>query len=152
MIKKILITTTLALGMLFISNIVGINYFSDSVSAVPGTTTAPTTSVPPTTGSSSGSGATTACENLKRIDPGATCDTDIRTKVSSVRDNVISTIIYIIGVLCVIMIVVGGLMFVLSSGDPGKVKSARDMIIYSAIGLAVAIFAQAIVSFVLSRF
>ena len=56
MIKKILITTTLALGMLFVSNIVGINYFSDSVMAATTTTTKkPAVTTPTTAAGGSGS-------------------------------------------------------------------------------------------------
>ena len=47
------------------------------------------------------------------------------------------------------MIVIGGINYALSQGDPGKVKKAKDTILYGVIGLVVALLAFAIVTFVL---
>ncbi len=57
----------------------------------------------------------------------------------------------IIGAFAVLMITVSGLRYVLSAGDPEKAKRARNGIIYSLVGLAVAIAAEAIVAFVVGR-
>ena len=48
------------------------------------------------------------------------------------------------------MIIIGGINYALSQGDPGKVKKAKDTILYGIIGLVVALLAFAIVQFVLS--
>ena len=50
--------------------------------------------------------------------------------------------------IAVIMIVIGGLRYTLSNGDAGRVKSAKDTILYSVIGLVVALLATAIVALV----
>ena len=42
------------------------------------------------------------------------------------------------------MIIVGGIMFLLSGGDPQKVGRAKSLLFWSAIGLAVLLLAQAI--------
>ena len=63
--------------------------------------------------------------------------------------NVLSTMFMIIGVIAVVMIVIGGIKYMTSMGDPGKVQSAKNTILYSVIGLIVAISAFAIVNFVL---
>lgn len=60
-------------------------------------------------------------------------------------------IIYLAGALSVIMVVFGGLKYILSNGDANGTKQAKDTIMYALIGLAVAILAQAIVVFVLSK-
>lgn len=65
--------------------------------------------------------------------------------------QVTQTIIYITGAISVIMIVVGGLKYVLSGGDSSGVQSAKNTILYAIIGLVVTLFAQVIVSFVLSK-
>lgn len=65
--------------------------------------------------------------------------------------QITQTIIYITGAISVIMIVVGGLKYVLSAGDSAGVQSAKNTILYAIIGLVVTIFAQVIVSFVLSK-
>lgn len=65
--------------------------------------------------------------------------------------NVIKLLIIIIGAASVIMIMIGGFKYITSTGDSAKVNSAKDTILYAIIGLAVAIMAQSIVSFVLMR-
>ena len=55
------------------------------------------------------------------------------------------------GVIAVIIIIISGFRFINSGGDSGKVASARNGIIYSAIGLLVIIIARVIVSFVLNN-
>lgn len=57
----------------------------------------------------------------------------------------------LVGVASVIGIILGGLRFVLASGDSGSVSKARNMVIYSVVGLVIAIFARAIVVFVISK-
>jgi hypothetical protein len=65
---------------------------------------------------------------------------------------IINTLLYIIGIIAVIMIVVGGIRYSLSGGNASQVKEAKDTILYSVIGLVVAIMAYAIVNFVLNWF
>jgi hypothetical protein len=55
------------------------------------------------------------------------------------------------GIISMFIMTIAGLRFVMSGGDSGKIESARGAIIYSAIGLAVALSAQAIVSLVLNN-
>lgn len=66
-------------------------------------------------------------------------------------NTVINVIIGIIGMLAVIMIIVGGINFVLSQGDTAKVTKARNTILYGVVGLVVALLAFAIVNFVLTN-
>ncbi len=56
-----------------------------------------------------------------------------------------------IGVVAILVIIIGGIKMTLSSGDAGKVKGARDQVIYACVGLIVAALAQAIVWFVLRK-
>lgn len=60
-------------------------------------------------------------------------------------------IIYAVGVVSVIIIIVGGIRYIASAGDPNGTKGAKDSILYALVGLVVALFAQALVAFVLSR-
>ncbi len=66
--------------------------------------------------------------------------------------NGINLLLYIVGTLAVVMIIVGGLKYVTSGGDSGKVGEAKNTILYSIIGLIVAILAFAIVNYVIDRF
>ncbi|HUD11345.1 MAG TPA: pilin [Candidatus Saccharimonadia bacterium] len=54
----------------------------------------------------------------------------------------------IVGGLAMIFIVVGGIQMALSAGNSKRVEQAKETILYSAVGLAVAIGAYAIVSFI----
>lgn len=55
------------------------------------------------------------------------------------------------GVAAVILIIVGGIQYVISSGDSTNVQNAKNTILYAIIGLIVALLAQAIIAFVLTR-
>jgi hypothetical protein len=70
---------------------------------------------------------------------------------SGAVSNVLEIVLGIIGALALLMITVSGLRYVLSAGDPQKAKQARNGIIYSLVGLAVAISAEALVVFVVNR-
>jgi hypothetical protein len=63
---------------------------------------------------------------------------------------IINVILGVLGLIAVVVIIIGGVMFVTSSGDPGKVKKGKDTILYGIIGLVIALLAYAIVNFVLT--
>lgn len=63
--------------------------------------------------------------------------------------NIISTVIGILGIVCVIIIIMGGVQYMTSSGDAGKVKKAKDTILYGVIGLIICVLAFAITQFVI---
>ncbi len=63
--------------------------------------------------------------------------------------EVIRMAFVVAGIISVIVIIIAGIQFTLSSGDPGKVNTAKNSIIYALIGLAVCIFATTIVTFVI---
>ena len=62
--------------------------------------------------------------------------------------NVINIMLYIIGAAAVIMLIWGGIRYTTSGGNQNAVTSAKNTILYSIIGLVIAIFAYAIVNFV----
>lgn len=70
----------------------------------------------------------------------------------SIMGTVIDLMLYTLGIISVIMIVVGGIRFATADGDPSGIKSARNTVIYSVVGLIVAILSFAIVNFVLGEF
>ena len=70
------------------------------------------------------------------------------------QGNVIAILNAVIGVLsfvCVVVIIIGGVTYMTSSGDTSKVKKAKDTILYGVIGLVVCVLAFAIVNFVISK-
>jgi len=83
---------------------------------------------------------------------GATCDVTTGTNnVQTLLTNIINWFSIIVGVIAVIMIIVGGLKYITSGGESGKVSSAKTTIIYALIGLVVVALAQLIVHFVLGQ-
>lgn len=70
---------------------------------------------------------------------------------SSILYKIIQTVTIITGAVSVIMIMVGGFRYIVSGGDSSATKAAKDTILYAVIGLAVTIFAQTIITFVLSN-
>lgn len=63
--------------------------------------------------------------------------------------DIINILLFVIGFVAVLMIIVGGIRYVTSGGDSNSVSSAKNTILYSVIGLVVALMAFAIVNFVL---
>ena len=70
---------------------------------------------------------------------------------SGTFSKITSILLFIIGAIAVIMIVIGGLRYVLSGGDSSQITAAKNTILYAVIGLIVAIFAWAIVDFVIDN-
>ena len=66
--------------------------------------------------------------------------------------RIANALIFLVGAISVIMIIIGGLRFVVSMGNPKHVKAARDTIFGAIIGLAIAISSYAIVNFVIGAF
>lgn len=64
----------------------------------------------------------------------------------------VNALLFLIGLVAVIMIIFGGFKYITSSGDAGKLESAKNTILYAVVGLLVAILAFAIVNFVISTF
>lgn len=63
--------------------------------------------------------------------------------------NIINWVMGIIAIVAVIVIIIAGIQFMTSNGDPGKVKKAKDAILYAVIGLIVIILAATIVNLVI---
>ncbi len=63
---------------------------------------------------------------------------------------IINVILGVVGFVAVVMIIMGGISFITSQGDSGKVTKAKNTVLYGIIGLVVALLAFTIVNFVLS--
>ncbi len=66
--------------------------------------------------------------------------------------NIINTLLFLLGIIAVIMIIIGGIRYTTSNGDASGTKGAKDTILYAVVGVIVAIMAYAIVNFVLGAF
>lgn len=66
--------------------------------------------------------------------------------------TIINVMLFIAGALAVIMIIYGGIRYITAHGDEKQVKVAKDTIVYSVVGLIIAILAYALVTFIFDRF
>lgn len=64
----------------------------------------------------------------------------------------INMLLAAVGVLSVVMLIWGGILYTTSAGNNDKVKSAKNTILYAVIGLVVALFAFAITQWVVATF
>lgn len=90
-----------------------------------------------------------ACEGVAMT--GGDCSSNASFSVEHTVKTVIYIFSWIVGVVSVIMIIVGGLKYVTSNGDSNNVNSAKNTILYAVIGLIVVAMAQVIVKFVLKQ-
>jgi high-affinity K+ transport system ATPase subunit B len=65
--------------------------------------------------------------------------------------NVLSIIFAAFGGVALIVIVLAGLRYTISQGDPSAVTKAKNTIIYAFVGLIISLMAFTIVTFVLSN-
>lgn len=65
--------------------------------------------------------------------------------------NAIQIAFAIAGSIAVIIIIIAGFRYILSSGDPQEAAKAKNTILYALIGLVVIVLGSAIVRFVINR-
>lgn len=66
--------------------------------------------------------------------------------------TITNVLLFIIGAISVIMLIIGGIRYVVSGGDSGAVTAAKNTILYAVIGIVVALLAYALVNFVIGSF
>jgi hypothetical protein len=80
------------------------------------------------------------------------CSSATTDKADSMVKIIINTLLSLLGIVSVIMIIVGAIRYTASAGDSSRVKAAKDTVMYSVVGLIVAILSFTIVNFVLDKF
>lgn len=63
-------------------------------------------------------------------------------------NRVTSILLFIVGALAVIMLIFGGIRYIVSGGDQANVTAAKNTILYAIIGIVVALLSYALVAFV----
>ena len=63
-----------------------------------------------------------------------------------------NVMLFVVGAISVIMVIVGGLRYVISGGNSSNITAAKNTILYAIVGLIIAIMAYAIINFVLESF
>jgi hypothetical protein len=70
---------------------------------------------------------------------------------NSILAKVVNILSLVSGVVAVIVILIGGVKMITSSGDSNSVASARQTVMYAVVSIIIVVFAQIIVRFLLSR-
>jgi hypothetical protein len=69
-----------------------------------------------------------------------------------VFQTIANTLIFLVGAIAVLFLIIGGLRYVISNGDPKAVESAKNTILYAIVGIIIAILSFAAVQFVIKTF
>ena len=95
-------------------------------------------------------GALDPLESVCKTNGGAICDNKDDDGKTLIAD-IVSTLLFIVGAISVVMIIFSGILYATSSGDAGKVARAKNTLTYSIVGLVVAFIAFAIVTWVVAQ-
>lgn len=71
--------------------------------------------------------------------------------LGAIIKQITNAMFFIVGALAVVMIIYSGIRYTTSAGNPAGVTAAKNSLMYSIVGLVVAILAYAIVNFVVTR-
>lgn len=107
-------------------------------------------------GSGGGSGLNVfdgACKGTTGVSGSASdiCGANKQDDFSNLMTNIINTILLVLGMIAVLMIIIGGIRYTTSNGESAQITAAKNTILYSVVGLVIAILSFAIVNFVLAR-
>lgn len=101
--------------------------------------------------------AATGCDiTTGGINNGIECATPEESKKQLVGDGgifqtIVNILLFIVGAISVIMLIVGGIRYVVSGGDQSAVTGAKNTILYAIVGIVVAFLAYAAVNFVITQ-
>lgn len=89
-------------------------------------------------------------DNLGCVDGAPTISS--LSDIIRIVENLIRILIAISGALAVILILAAAVYYVISGGDPSKIKRAKDILLNTVIGLVLIISAYAIVTYIAGGF
>jgi hypothetical protein len=66
--------------------------------------------------------------------------------------TITNVLLFVVGAVSVIMLIIGGIRYVVSGGDSTAVQGAKNTILYAIVGIVICLLAYAVVSFVIGSF
>lgn len=78
-------------------------------------------------------------------------DTNPIAGKNGILARVTNIVTYIAGIASIILIILGGIRFITSEGDPNSVKSARNTVFYALIGILVILVSRALILYVIGQ-
>lgn len=87
------------------------------------------------------------------IQDGANCAAPIGAEPNLFADGgifqkITNALLFLVGAISVVMLIIGGIRYVVSAGDQNAVTGAKNTILYAVVGIVVAFLAFAAVRFV----
>ena len=76
-------------------------------------------------------------------------DDNLPKTVWTIILTVLSDLFYVAGVLAVVLIIVSGIQFIMSAGDPGAAAKAKKSLTVTIVGLVITLLASVIVNTIL---
>ncbi|MEK7580570.1 MAG: hypothetical protein AAB465_03115 [Patescibacteria group bacterium] len=73
------------------------------------------------------------------------------TDVTVIIGRIINIVLGFLGLIAVVIIIIGGFMWMTSGGDEPKIKKAKDLILNGVIGLLIIVISYAAARFVVER-
>jgi len=70
---------------------------------------------------------------------------------NGIFQTITNILLFLIGAISVIMLIIGGIRYVLSNGDSNAVVGAKNTILYAIIGIVVAFLAYGAVNFIITQ-
>ena len=92
-----------------------------------------------------------AAENPFQVQPPSSLD-NTPSSVNDIIQPIVNTLLYVVGIASVVVIIIAGLMYTTSAGDPAKTKAAKDAILYAVVGLVLSLMSYAIANFIFTKF
>lgn len=92
------------------------------------------------------------CQGVGQVTGGSNCaPTGSVTDVNGVVRTALRIFQVIVGIIALVFVVLAGQRFITSAGEAQKVVSARNTLLYAAVGIVVVAFSELIIQFVLNR-
>jgi hypothetical protein len=82
---------------------------------------------------------------------GGDCSDDANAKVGSLLTDVINIMSWIVGVVAIIVVIIGGLYYVTAAGNSERASKGQKTVLFALIGLVVVLIAQILVRFVINK-
>ncbi len=101
-----------------------------------------------------GAGGSAVCQDSKSGNcPSGTpnCDSNPITGSDGLLVHITDIAAFVAGAAAILLIIIGGLRYITSSGNTEKANSARSTIINALIGLAVIVLATSLITYVVDR-
>ena len=107
-----------------------------------------TVSAPRDGGGGGGGGGLTCPGDMDSCPPNAVCIPNplCAESFDQLLDAIINFIFWVGIALAPVMLIISGLLFVISAGDPKKVQTAKNFVLYTIIGLAILIAAKGLIA------